>query len=144
MATKPTQTHTQTYARPVGEVDRAGQTTHDRRVTSPHVPDPTATSLVQDEPASGAAPAVRIRLKVVPGSRKEQIVGPLGDRLKIKVAAPPEQGKANQAVCELLARALGVDTRRVEIVAGLTNPEKVARVEGVSEAMLKGQWWKRG
>lgn len=89
-------------------------------------------------------PAVRIRLKVVPGSRKEQIVGPLGDRLKIKVSAPPEQGKANHAVCELLAAAIGVDVRRIEIVVGHSNPEKTARVEGVSSAMLAPQWWTRG
>ena len=103
------------------------------------MPDP----FVQDEPPAGASrtPAVRIRLKVVPGSRKEQIVGPLGDRLKIKVSAPPEQGKANGAVCELLAEALGVDARRVTIVAGHSNPEKIARVEGVSSAMLAPQWW---
>lgn len=105
------------------------------------MPDP----FVQDEPPAGPSrsPALRIRLKVVPGSRKEQIVGPLGDRLKIKVAAPPENGKANRAVCELLASVLGVDSRRVEIVAGHTNAEKIARVEGVSSATLAPQWWTR-
>lgn len=92
----------------------------------------------------GDALAVRLRLKVVPGSRKEQIVGPLGDRLKVKVAAPPEDGKANHAVCVLLARVLGIDERRVSIVAGHTNPEKVARIEGVSCDMLKANWWSRG
>jgi len=121
-------------------VDGFGESPHDGGVSDQSVPN----SFIHDEPAAGGRQlAVRIRLKVVPGSRKEQIVGPLGDRLKVKVSAPPEQGKANQAVCELLARALNVDTRRVEIIAGLSNPEKVARVEGVSSAMLAPKWWTR-
>jgi uncharacterized protein YggU (UPF0235/DUF167 family) len=48
----------------------------------------------------------------------------------LKVAAPPEDGKANAAVCRLLAAALGVSPRDVQIVSGATNPEKVARVAG--------------
>lgn len=121
-------------------VDGSGESPHDGGVSDRGVPN----SFIHDEPVAGDRhSAVRIRLKVVPGSRKEQIVGPLGDRLKVKVSAPPEQGKANQAVCELLARALNVDTRRVEIIAGLSNPEKVARVEGVSSAMLAPNWWTR-
>ncbi len=68
----------------------------------------------------------------MPGSRASSIVGPLGDRLKIKVAAPPEHGKANQAVCELLAKALGISARSVCIIAGLSNPEKTARITGLA------------
>lgn len=101
---------------------------------------------VQDEivAAASGVGAIRIRLKVVPGSRKEQIVGPLGDRLKIKVAAPPEHGKANQAVCALLARVLNVDARRIEIIVGQSSPEKVARVAGLSSVALAHDWWTRG
>jgi uncharacterized protein (TIGR00251 family) len=77
-------------------------------------------------------PVTRILLKVVPGSRRDQVVGKLGDRLKVKVAAAPEDGKANKAVCELLAESLGIGVRAVTIVVGQTNPEKTARVEGLS------------
>ncbi len=87
--------------------------------------------MVDDEPGVNAC---RIRLKVVPGSRADKVVGPLGDRLKVKVAAPPEDGKANAAVCALLAEALGVSPKAVTIVAGHTNPEKSARVEGLTAA----------
>lgn len=80
----------------------------------------------------GNASACLLRLKVVPGSRHDQIVGSYADRLKIKVAAPPEKGKANDAVCELLASRLGVASRCVSIVAGHTNPKKTAKVEGLS------------
>jgi uncharacterized protein len=76
----------------------------------------------------------RVTVKVVPGSRRDEIVGPLGDRLKIKVAAPPEDGRANAAVCALLARVLYVRPREVSVLAGATNPEKTLRVIGVPPA----------
>lgn len=91
-----------------------------------------------DEP--GKAPAVRIAVKAVPGSRKDEIVGPLGERLKVKVSAAPEDGKANKAICELIARELGVRVHAVAIVSGQTNPEKVVRVEGVRASDLEGRW----
>lgn len=70
-----------------------------------------------------------IRLKVIPGASRSQIVGIHGDRLKVKVAAPPEQGKANRAVVELLKQWLR--TNAVEIIAGHGHAEKTAKVIGV-------------
>ncbi len=81
------------------------------------------------EPTEGA---VLIRVKAVPGAKREQIAGVLGDRLKIKVSAPPEGGKANAAICALIARTLGVKAGAVSVVSGMTNPEKIVRVESVS------------
>ncbi len=78
---------------------------------------------------------VLIRLKVVPGSSRDAIAGVLGDRLKIKVAAAPEAGKANAAVCELLARVLNVKRRDVAIEVGATSSEKTARVRGIALAV---------
>lgn len=78
--------------------------------------------------------AVRVRLKIVPGARRDEIVGPLGDRLKIRVVAPPEAGRANQAVRSLLAESLGVRLDQVELVAGQSSPEKIVRVLGLSAA----------
>ncbi len=72
-----------------------------------------------------------IRLKVVPGSSRDAIAGVLGDRLKVKVAAAPEDGKANKAVCSLLAKALGIKTRDVEVESGHSSPEKTLRIAGV-------------
>jgi uncharacterized protein len=66
--------------------------------------------------------AIELRLKVIPGASREVIVGPLGDRLKIKVAAPPADGAANAAVLRLLVEWLG--SVRLEMVSGLTRPEK--------------------
>lgn len=75
---------------------------------------------------------VLLWIKVVPGASRNQIVGLLGDRLKIRVSAPPEGGKANKAVCELLAKALGVRANQIAIESGQGNPEKVVRIAGVA------------
>mgnify|MGYP003130663889 CR=1 FL=1 len=80
---------------------------------------------------------VTVRIKAVPGAKRDEIAGVLGDRLKVRVSAPPEGGKANKAICALLAKTLGVKKRDVEIISGLTNPEKVARVRGIDEATAR-------
>lgn len=85
------------------------------------------------EPTSNAT---LILVKVVPGSRREEIVGWLGDRLKVKVAAPPEDGRANEALCRLIAETLGVGVRAVGVVSGHARPEKTVRIEGVTAALV--------
>ncbi|MFO0830482.1 MAG: DUF167 domain-containing protein [Phycisphaerales bacterium] len=97
-------------------------------------------------PRTGAAgaPACRIALKVVPGSRRDGVVGALGDRLKVKVSAPPEDGRANAAVCALIAEELGVHARAVSVVSGHSNPEKTLRVEGVSAGEAERRLLGRG
>ena len=71
-----------------------------------------------------------IRVKAVPGARADAIAGPLGDRLKVRVSAPPEGGKANKAICKLLATALGLRTSDVTVRSGHANPEKLIAVAG--------------
>lgn len=56
----------------------------------------------------------------------------MGERLKVKVVAAPEHGKANAAVCGLVARLLGVKLRDVTVESGTTSSEKTIRVRGVS------------
>lgn len=75
-----------------------------------------------------------VRLKVVPGSSRSGIVGPLGDRLKVKVAAPPEGGKANREVVDVIRR--WSRAKDVAVVGGLTNPEKTVRVLGIGAEMM--------
>lgn len=79
----------------------------------------------------------RIALRVVPGSRRDAIVGWLGERLKVKVAAPPQDGRANQGVIRLLARALGVNEKSVTIISGEHAPEKVVEIAGVDPAWAR-------
>jgi uncharacterized protein len=78
---------------------------------------------------------VQFPIKVVPGASRDRVVGLLGDALKIQVAAPPEQGKANAAVCALLAIVLGVPPRAVRVAAGSAQPRKTVAVAGLT-AML--------
>ncbi len=78
--------------------------------------------------------AVLIAVKGVPGAKRDEIAGVLGTRLKVRVSAPPEGGKANEAICAVIAAALGVKPRAVTIHSGHANAEKVVRVEGVSRA----------
>jgi uncharacterized protein (TIGR00251 family) len=75
-----------------------------------------------------------LRIKVVPGASRDAIAGPLGDRLKIRVSAPPESGKANDAMLRLLARTLEVPRAQLEIVAGRTSPEKIVRIDGLTRS----------
>ena len=102
---------------------------------------PAWTSLTPRLPETDAvdpAPFVRaadggtdIRLKIVPGGSRNQVLGSYGDRLRVKVAAPPEGGKANRAVIALLAGRLGVPARALRIVRGTTNPQKTVHAEGM-------------
>ncbi|MFA7236595.1 MAG: DUF167 domain-containing protein [Phycisphaeraceae bacterium] len=69
-------------------------------------------------------------VKVVPNASREEIVGLLGSALKVKVSAAPEAGKANTAVREVIARALKIKSRNVQITAGWTQPHKRVRVIG--------------
>jgi uncharacterized protein (TIGR00251 family) len=79
---------------------------------------------------------VLIRIKVVPGASGNEIAGVLGDRLKIRVSAPAEGGRANEAVCAVIAAALGVKPRQVLVESGQTSPEKVLRISGVDVEMV--------
>jgi len=69
---------------------------------------------------------------IVPGSSKTALAGVLDRMVKIKVAAPPEKGKANECLVAFLARRLCVRKNAIAIVAGQTSPVKHVRIEGIS------------
>ena len=72
---------------------------------------------------------LRLRVKVVPGSSRSEAVGYMADgTLKIRIQAPPEKGKANEALRSLLAKALDISPRQVEIVSGESSPLKRLRI----------------
>ncbi len=77
---------------------------------------------------------MKLLLKVVPKSSRNSIVGWMGETLKVCVTAPPERGKANGAVAEVLAAALGVPKESVRIVVGLTSTRKVVEIDGLDAA----------
>jgi uncharacterized protein (TIGR00251 family) len=70
--------------------------------------------------------------KVVPGSSRTMVSGVLDNMVKIRVAAAPEKGKANQRLIAFLAGQLGVKKNAIEILSGQTNPIKQVRVVGIS------------
>jgi uncharacterized protein (TIGR00251 family) len=72
-----------------------------------------------------------IEVKVVPGASRSRIVGPHGGAIKAQVAAPPERGRANEALCALFAEALGAPRRAVRVVRGETSAKKTLFVDGL-------------
>ena len=85
---------------------------------------------------SPVSKAIRLSIKAVPGAKRDEIAGRLGERLKVRVSAPPEGGKANEAICALIAAATGVKPRDVRIVSGHGRAEKVVEITGATEASV--------
>ena len=76
--------------------------------------------------------ACRLKVKAVPGASRSEIVGRLGEALKVRVAAPPEGGKANREILELIAGRLGLPAADVTLVSGAASPAKVVALRGVT------------
>lgn len=74
-----------------------------------------------------------LELHVQPGAARSEFAGEHGGRLKVRLAAPPVEGRANAALVEFLAGYFGVPKRNVRIAAGLKSRRKRVVVEG-------GEW----
>ena len=81
-----------------------------------------------------AETSTRVRLRVSPGARRCELVGRHGDGWKVRVTAPPEDGRANDALLNLLAKRLDLPRRSLSIVSGHTSREKVVRLDGIGRA----------
>ncbi len=79
---------------------------------------------------------VCLHVKVVPGASRSRIIGLHGDALKVGVSAPPQRGKANQAVIRLLADTLGVRTSQLRVISGGQSPRKTVAVHGLSSQQI--------
>lgn len=77
-----------------------------------------------------------LRVQVQPGAGKTSIVGRHGDALKLKVAAPPEQGRANDACAALLAEIVGVKPAEVTLASGGSSRTKRFAVTGIAREEL--------
>ena len=84
--------------------------------------------------ASRATPACTLAVKAVPNAPRCEICGRLGDAVKIKIAAPPAEGKANAALCDFLADTLGLPRRAVTVKLGDTSRQKLVHIEGLELA----------
>ena len=78
------------------------------------------------------APKTRLRLRVAPGSARPAVVGRYGDAWKVRVAAVPERGKANDAVLALLAEALAIPSASISLVSGGSSRDKVVELAGLT------------
>lgn len=78
----------------------------------------------------------RVRIQLSPGARRSEISGRHGDGWKARVAAPPERGRANSALEELLAATLDVPRAGVHVVAGHAARSKVVEVDGLETEEL--------
>lgn len=73
-----------------------------------------------------------LRLRVVPGARRPGVVGRHGDAWKLRVSAPAEAGRANDAVLALLAETLDVPRRDLELTSGHASRDKVVALDGIT------------
>jgi uncharacterized protein (TIGR00251 family) len=78
-----------------------------------------------------------LKLRIVPNARRSEVVGAHGDAIKVKVQAPPVDGKANEALCEFLAEQLQVPARSIEIVGGEKSRDKVVAVADIDLAIVR-------
>ena len=86
-----------------------------------------------------SAGAARLKVKVVPGASRTEVVGRLGEALKVRVAAPPEGGKANREVVALLAAKVGLPVAAGTVVSGQASPSKVVAFRGLDAATLQAR-----
>ena len=75
-------------------------------------------------------------MHIQPGARKTEVVGLHGAALKIRLAAPPVDGKANQALIDFLAGQLGIPKQRVDLIAGASSRAKRVRINGITAAAV--------
>lgn len=74
---------------------------------------------------------VELTVRVQPRASRSEIHGLHGDALKVRIAAPPVEGAANEALVKLLAKSLGVPRSDVTVIRGHRSRDKVVRVEGI-------------
>lgn len=84
-------------------------------------------------PAGAAADSCQLAIKAIPGAPRNEVCGMLGEAVKVKVHAPPVEGKANEALVGFLAEALGLPRRAVTLLRGDTSRHKTVRIEGMSK-----------
>ena len=79
-------------------------------------------------------PSTRLKLRVVPGAGRSEVVGRYGEAWKVRVGAAPERGRANEALLKLLSEQLGVRPAELSVVSGRTGRDKVVELRGLSAA----------
>lgn len=81
----------------------------------------------------------RLELKIVPRASRNEIAGWVGRRLKVRVAAVPEKGRANAMLETFLAERLGLPKHAVRVVAGAASPVKLVEIAGLTSEELRSR-----
>lgn len=90
-------------------------------------------------PIQAITGGVRISIYVQPRASRTEVVGLHADAIKLRVAAPPVEGEANEEVVRFLAKKLGVANSAVSVVSGGSSRRKVIDVSGVTPALAELQ-----
>jgi hypothetical protein len=78
-----------------------------------------------------------LSIKAVPNAARSEVVGWLGEALKIRLKAPPVDGKANAELCRFLAAELGLPKTAVPLVSGVSTRQKRLEIKGCAMAALR-------
>jgi uncharacterized protein (TIGR00251 family) len=83
--------------------------------------------------------ALRVTVRVKPRASRQALVGVTEGALEVAVTAPPVEGAANDAVCELLAQTLEVRRRDVRVIAGASSRTKILEVDGIDSGTVRAR-----
>ena len=83
-----------------------------------------------------AAGGATLSLHIQPGAKKSECAGLHGEALKIRLAAPPVDGKANEALLRFLAQRLAIPRQQISLKSGQTSRQKVIEIESVTAERL--------
>jgi uncharacterized protein (TIGR00251 family) len=86
------------------------------------------------EPVQQTKDGILLRIKLVPRSTQNRIDGRHGDAIKIRLNAPPVDGKANAALIRFIAGELGISASAIAITSGETSRNKTLRITGIDAA----------
>lgn len=90
------------------------------------------------------APVTRLRLRVSPGAARSAVVGRHGDGWKVRLAAAPARGRANDALVELLSETLAVPRSTVRLVSGRASQDKIVELAGLDPATIDDRLLRAG
>ena len=81
----------------------------------------------------------RLKLRIVPNAKRDEVVGEYGDAVKIKVAAPAVEGKANEALLEFVAEKLRVHRRGITLISGEKSRDKLIKIANLEAAEARAR-----
>jgi uncharacterized protein len=82
-------------------------------------------------------PPVHVQIRVIPRARRTEISGRRGDALLVRLAAPPVDGAANDALIAFLSERLGIPRRQIVLARGATGRDKTVAIEGLAPAEIE-------